>query len=529
MTQSPDTWVDSFAHHDTVVELLDKQAAAHGSKELCTFPQGSRSYQSLANRSRELAAGFTNLGVEAGDRVAIMSYNHPVFLDVYFAAARIGATVVPFNVSLRGEDLTYAVSDSDPSVVVLGPDCVERYTNIREDVTVDEELVIESPEAVEAPYSSIHHQYVNEEPPTVDVDSEDTLAMVYTSGTTGMPKGVELSHGSLLTVGTELAERVIKPDSKDRLYMSQPLFHIFAQMVMMEALIAGVPFSMEKWFSKSKFWDRVRDHDATIIHFSSAISDILFEETDAPDNPVRIAFGAIDEDIQADFGDRFNCQVVPLYGLTESSGLTTCGTVDEPMVGSIGKPTRYVDIEVVDDSDAPVAPGEEGELVIRPRTPNAVFSGYYNKPERTVEVLSNQWLHTGDIGYKDTEGRFHFVSRKSYFLRRKGENVSVYEVERVLNEHSEIEKSIVIGVDAEVGGEEILAAIKLSKGATIDPLDIIKFCEEKMAYFKIPRYIAFVDEFPRTETKGTIERHKIQSQVGDDVWDVQETDYKLER
>ena len=520
------SWGGPLSDHANIVEVLDDRAKTLGDAEYCTLPQGERTYASLASRSQELAAGLADVGVGPGDHVAVMMYNHPAFLDVYFAVARLGGVTVPVNVSLRGNDLKYTLTNADPTVAIVGPECVDRYDEVKADINIDREFALEET----AGYKPLDEMYHSDgEFPEPNVTQADPLVTIYTSGTTGMPKGVILSHGALLTVGTDLSDRIIKPTANDRLYMSQPLFHIFAQMVIMEALIAGVPLSMERWFSKSKFWGRVQDHNATIIHFSSAISDILYNETDAAENPARVAFGAISDDIQEPFGEKFDCQVVPLYGLTECGGLALCGTVDNPQVGSMGKPTRYAAVEIVDENDAPVEDGEQGEIVIRPTRPNAMFNRYHDKSTQTVDALRNQWLHTGDIGYRDPNGRFHFVSRKSYFLRRKGENVSVYEVERVLVDHPDVEEAVVVRVDAEVGGEEVLAVLKPRAEAEIDPLEVIKFCEGRMAYFKIPRYIATVEAFPRTETKGTVERHKVVDQVDDNKWDLQNMEYELER
>ena len=287
-------WGEPLSEYANVVALLDERAAGRGDEQFCEFPDGERTYASLARRSRELAAGLSDAGIGTGDRVVVLMYNRPAFLDVYFAVARLCGVIVPVNVSLQGADLTYTLTDAEPSAVVVGPDCFDRYDEVRETVAADIgptlDLALESINGYDLLNDYYHDGDLAE--PDSEIGQSDPLVTIYTSGTTGMPKGVVLPHGALLTVGTELSERVIQPTDEDLLYMSQPLFHIFAQMVMIEALVAGVPFAMERWFSKSKFWDRVAEYDASIIHFSSAISDILYEETEAPDNPVRVAFGA---------------------------------------------------------------------------------------------------------------------------------------------------------------------------------------------------------------------------------------------
>ncbi|WP_254525923.1 AMP-binding protein [Natrinema caseinilyticum] len=519
-------WQPSLSDWTNLVELLDARADEHGNTDFATFPEETLTYGELAERSERIAAGFDEIGVGAGDRIVVMMYNRSEFLPVYFGALRAGAVLVPLNVSLRGDDLEYTLTDADPSVAIIGDECLENYREVEDDVDVAHRYCVGTEADGFEPLGALR---ASGDPPSPDATQADAATIIYTSGTTGMPKGVVLPHGAFLTVATEIADRIVKPTDDDVLYMSQPLFHIFAQMVVTEALVASVPFAMERWFSKSKFWDRVRSHDATIIHFSSAISEILYKETDAPDNPVRIAFGAIADDRQADFGDTFDCTVVPLYGLTESGGLALSGTVEEPRTGSLGRPTEYQEVAVVDEDDTPVGPGTEGEIIVRPTRPNAMFKRYFEKPEATVEATENQWLHTGDIGYYDENGDYHFVERKSYFIRRMGENVSAFEVERIVEDHPDVADVVVVGADDEVAGQEVFAAVKLEDGAALDPVDIVKHCEGRIAYFKVPQYVAFVDSFPTTETKETVQRFRVVDEYLADAWDRDEAGYQLER
>lgn len=520
------TWQQGLSDVPNLVALLDARADEHGATDFATFPAETLSYRDLAARSKRIAAGLDALGVGEGDRVVAMMHNRAEFLPLYFGTLRTGAVLVPVNVSLRGDDLEYTLTDAEPTVAVVGEDCLDRYREVEESVDVPHQFAVGGEAAT---FESVAALRSDADAPTPDATQSDPATIIYTSGTTGMPKGVVLPHGAFLTVGTDMAERIIQPTDDDVLYMSQPLFHIFAQMVVTEALVAAVPLAMERRFETGEFWDRVRTHDATVIHFSSAISELILEKTEAADNPVRIAFGAIADDRQTAFAERFDCTVVPLYGLTESGGLALSGTVDDSRTGSLGRPTAYHDVTVVDEQDRPVDPGEHGEIVVRPTRPNAMFERYFGKPEATVDATENQWLHTGDVGYYDEDGDFHFVERKSYFIRRMGENVSAFEVERVIGDHPGVDEVVVVGADDEVAGQEVFAAVRQADDADLAPLDVVKHCEGRLAYFKIPRYVAFVESFPTTETKETVQRFKVVDEHRADAWDRRETDYELDR
>lgn len=521
------SWEPSLASHASLVDLLDERATELGDKVYGMFPDGEFTFASLKERSEQLAAGLDGMGIEEGDGVCAMMYNRPEFVELFFGTLRLGAVFGSVNVSFRGGDLEYHVNDVDPDVLVVGPDCIEKLAEVRNDIDVDTILVLEPTESI-PDTRELSTFYVSEEPPSPELDQSTPATIIYTSGTTGMPKGVVLPHGAYLNVGVELAEHSMELRSDDVVYIPQPLYHIFAQDVIAETLTAGVSFAMEKWFSSSRYWDRVEKYNATVIHFSPSIAKMLYKSTQRPENPVRLALGSIDSDIAPDFAEKFDLTLVQGYGSTETAGFATLNTVRDNRQDDVGPPVRYADVAIVDENDNPVALGDNGEIVVRPRRPNSMLLRYHEDAERTLETLSNQWLHMGDIGYMDEEGRLHFVERKSHFIRRKDENVSVFEVESALSELDGVNEVVVIGVDAEIG-EEILAVILPDDESELTPENVITHCEERLAYFKVPRYVRFVKELPRTETKGSIERHKLEEAGIDDAWDREAAGYTLER
>jgi acyl-coenzyme A synthetase/AMP-(fatty) acid ligase len=516
-----------LSSHDNLVNLLDERAAELGKKTYGMFPDGEFTFGELKERSEQLAAGLAERGVGEGDRVCAMMHNRPEFVELFFATMRAGAIFGSVNVSFRGEDLEYHVNDIDPDVLVVDPDCREKLIEVYGEIDVDHTVRLDSskklPEAEE-----MDTYYLDEEPPSPDLTQASPASIIYTSGTTGMPKGVVLPHGAYLNAGVENAERIMGLREEDVVYVSQPLYHIFGQDVIAETLTAGASFGMEKWFSTSNYWDRVEKYGATISHFSPSIAQMVYKETDRPDNPVRLGCGSIDPDLAPDFAEKFDMVVINGYGATETSGFAIANTFEHNEPDDLGTPVRYADVAIVDENDNPVEPGEHGEIVIRPRRPNSMIKRYHGDPERTLEDLDNQLLHMGDIGYVDENGRYHFVERMSHFVRRKDENVSVYEVETAIDELHGVDEVTVVGVDATIG-EEILAVIVPDDGVELTPEDIMEHCEQRLAYFKTPRYVRFVDKLPRTETKGSVKRHTLEDEGVARAWDREEADYSLER
>jgi acyl-CoA synthetase (AMP-forming)/AMP-acid ligase II len=290
---------------------------------------------------------------------------------------------------------------------------------------------------------------------------------------------------------------------------------------------------MERWFSASNYWDQVRKYDATIFNYLGTMIQVLLSQVDDPeDNPAVYGFGAAaPEERIEDFEDRFGVELVEVYGLSETGTLATfnpTGDGNATRAGSIGRPVSYADVRVVDDQDNPVEPGENGEIVVRPTRSNTMMREYYEKPIQTVEDWQNLWFHTGDIGYEDEDGRLYFVDRKAYSIRRRGENISSFEVESVIDDHPDVQESAVVGVPSDLGEEDVKAVIIPAHDGDIDPLDIVQWCEDRLAYFKVPRYVETTDAFPKTATERT-EKYKLKDEGVADAWDREAVGYELDR
>lgn len=265
----------------------------------------------------------------------------------------------------------------------------------------------------------------------------------------------------------------------------------------------------------------------TKMHYLGGVLDILLKSptcSNDREHNVKIAFGAgCTRETWRAFEKRFGVQIREAYGLTEGSCFTTLNTSGK--IGSIGKPYPYLEVQIVDDAGKPLPNGKIGEIVMRGREPGLITKGYLENPQATADALQNGWLHTGDLGRYDEDGDFYYVGRKQDNIRRRGENVSAWEVERVLNSHPAIQESAMIGVVADVGEQELKVIVQLSPGAVLDPLDLIKWCEPRMPRFQIPRYVAFVDTFDKTPTQRI--RKETLSKDTTNCWDLERSGYRL--
>jgi carnitine-CoA ligase len=350
------------------------------------------------------------------------------------------------------------------------------------------------------------------------VPADDPFAIMYTSGTTGRPKGVLVSHRMLRLAG-EAAALVSDARDGDVLYVWEPLFHIGGAQMIVLPLIRAVHLAIAEGFSARRFWSDVTACGATHVHFLGGILQILLKQPPGrPDRAhgVRVAWGGgCPREAWQPFEARFGVAIRECYGMTECSSFTTANV--DGVVGSIGKPIPWFDVSVVDASGQPVAPGERGEMVVRARLPGALTRGYFRNPAATSKAFRDGAFHTGDLASVDAAGNFIFHGRMTDSVRVRGENVTAAEVEEVARKHPAVEDCVMIGVAAEVGEQEIKLFVKLRPGAQLLPGELSAWLGPKLASYQRPRYIAMVDDFERTPSQ-RIMKHKL-SRRTDDAWD----------
>jgi crotonobetaine/carnitine-CoA ligase len=356
--------------------------------------------------------------------------------------------------------------------------------------------------------------------------------LLYTSGTTGPSKGVVLPHTANLTSARHTVW-LCRYTADDRLYTVFPLFHINAKYTStLAAMAAGASLVMDTRFSASGFWDIVRREGITAFNYQGALLTMLMKQPPRPDdadNSVRVAFGApAPVEIWRDFERRFGLRLVEVYGMTETA-TSLANTLDDTRVGSCGKPVDHFEVEVHDERGYRCPPGVAGEIVVRPRWPDVMIREYYGMPEATLAAFRNLWFHTGDRARVDDDGYVYFVDRMKDAIRRRGENISSFEVERVVNTHHAVLESAAFGVPSELAEEEVMIVVVHRPGADVEAEALLDFCAERMAHFAVPRYVRFLDALPKTPSQ-RIQKYKLREEgVTADTWDRAAHGYEVRR
>jgi carnitine-CoA ligase len=472
-----------------------------------------------------VGASLSALGVGKGDRVANFAYNSIEQLLTWFGCMKIGAVWVPLNVALTGGDLDYSLDDAAPKVLVLDGETRPKV----DELSAERRGAFQIFEIGRTDEGGFD-QLLSGEGAVRDVaiGPGDPAVIIYTGGTTGMPKGVELPHFAWIAAGYRYIETFeVRPG--DVHYSVLSLFHNGGLMIgCIGPIVAGIPTHIERWFSVSRFWPRVRETGATIIDPIGTMVTLLCQQKESPDDrnhKVRVSLGVLTQvpaEVATTYRSRFGIDIVNVYSLSETGGvLIVRNTPRSHKPESNGKGWGWCDIAILDEEDRPKRPGATGEICLRPTIPFTFMLGYFNKPERTVECWRNLWLHTGDLGHVDEEGYLYFTGRQAHWLRTGGENVSAYEVESVISRYPGVEEPVVIGIPAELGEEDVKLFLRLAPGAAFDPADLIRWASRELAAFKVPRFVQVVDEFPRSAAKREVERHKLHALSNEGVWDAQ--------
>jgi len=511
----------------TVGALLSERAATHAGVPFLRFTDAELTYEAVDARTNALARGLADLGVRAGDFVAILLPNCADLVVTWFAANRLGAVAAPVNTAFRGAALAHVLELSGAEVLVLDESLVEVAAAVADDLHhIRTVLVRGAATAIELPQWTVlpfdNAEAPDPSPLPVVGSPADPALVLFTSGTTGRSKGCLLSHRFVVRQA-ELTVENFGLRADDVLYCPFPLFHLDASVLTVApALVLGATAAIGARFSASGFWAEVRAFGATVFDFMGATLTILHkqpERADDRDNPLRLGWGVPLPEFAPLFEDRFGVRLLEAYGSTDI-GVPIYSPLDEPRrPGACGRPIDAYQVRLVDADDVEVAVGAVGEIVVRPNEPSLICDGYLGMPEETVRATRNLWFHTGDLARRDVDGFIYFVGRVKDSIRRRGENISAFEVEEVIEQHPDVLEVAAFGVPSELTEEDVMVAVVPRPGRTVEPADLVSFCTTRMARHMIPRYVDVVDSLPKTPTE-KVEKYQLRERgVTVSTWD----------
>ncbi|EHB56493.1 Long-chain-fatty-acid--CoA ligase [Mycolicibacterium rhodesiae JS60] len=462
----------------------------------------------LDDRVTRVARGLLAQGLQPGDRVGVLLPTSMPFVELIFACSRAGLVQVPLNAFLKGDFLRHQLVDSGAAALVTDEDGLRTAVPLLDDTQIEHTITVESD------YEQLRNH--SGEEPLPSCEPSELAVLMYTSGTTGLPKACMLSHAYQINVARAYHEAGWVA-TNERVYTALPLYHAAGQLTaLMTALYAAGDIVFPDRFRATQFMLDAAENEATLVLGVMAMATAILASSPDNDPPFGVVPKAIwvplDAANQKAFADRFGCRVTSEgYGQSEATAICLNpfdSGIRRP--GTMGRPTSFVEVAVVDDNDAEVPIGEVGELVVRPRVPGAIFSGYWNRPDATVAAFRNLWYHTGDYGRRHDDGFFSFVDRKKDAMRRRGENVSSVELERAIMAHASIREAAVHAVPSQLGEDDIKVCLVLAD----DPIDLpelFEFFKEKLPYFAVPRYVEFLAELPKNGV-GRVLKHKLREE-----------------
>jgi crotonobetaine/carnitine-CoA ligase len=489
-----------------------------------TFEDERRTYAGTLAAAEQAAAAMASLGIRAGDKVATLLPNCTEIVDLWFGCALLGAVFVPVNTGLKGEGLAYIVTHSEADLIAVDAPLLDTLEAALPASSGPRHRYLRGPGDPPRGYGRLGDLLSGSYPAaaTVSVGPESLGSILYTSGTTGLPKGVMNCHNSWVAAGYEFTRRYVQARQDDVLYTSLPLFHINAQsLTTVGSIVSGRPMVLAPRFSASRFFDDVRQHQATVFNYIGAMLTMLFKQPERADdaqNPVRLTVGgAAPAELWRSFEQRFDLSILEIYGLTETATFCLGSPPDDIRVGKLGLPVSWSEVRVERSDGTEAPPGEAGEITIRSRRPHTLFLGYYKNEQATAEALAAGWFHSGDRGRRDDDGYFVFIDRLKDSIRRRGENISSYEIERIVNAHPQVAESAAVGVPSELGEEEVMVVV-VAREAELDPAELVEFCSERMADFMVPRYVLVGDALPKTATQ-RVQKYKLREEGTGRAWD----------
>lgn len=523
----------------TVTGALAAAVERHGDEVFLDVGGTTATYGEVdeaASRTANLLAG---LGVGRGDRVLTMLGTSVDAVAVWFATSKLGALNVPVNTANRREFLRHQIADSGARVVVVEHELAGRVDELREDLPPVTTVVRGAGRAA-AGHGAVALEEAAAEPATFAAEPPgpgDLCSLIYTSGTSGRSKGCMISHRYM----THLGRQVLANTSRQRdevLWTPLPLFHINATATaVVSTMLLGGRVAIAPRFSLSGFWPEIERTGARIVNLLGAMFVLIADQEDTPaarrcHGQVRHANGSpVTPELERRWRERFGVRRVGSYvfGMTEAALITSCPPGAAPPPGCCGRGNDAFDVRILGPGDEEVAPGTVGEIACRPLAPDVMFSGYWGDPEATAKAFRNLWFHTGDLGRFDEHGWLYFVDRKEDVIRRRGENVSGFEMDQVLRRHPDVAEVAVHGVASDLLEQEVKVTAVLVAGSGLTPEELCRWCADEVPYFAVPRYVEFRDELPKNEV-GRVLKSRLRAEgVTGATWDREAAGLSLPR
>ncbi len=508
---------------DSLPDLIQHRAETLGDKPYILLDDEKIGFQEFFQTSCRIVNGFIEHGAQPGDGVAILMENCPEYLSLFYCLPMGGLYSVPINTALKGEGLRFILTHSEVKYLVVDDFLYRKFAELEAPVGKLEKVLIRKTgrETITInEFELSEFSSASARRPAYAIKEYDIRGLMYTSGTTGFPKGVIFRNRSLHvekmlhSVGGFLTD-------KDILYTCLPFFHGSGLVLGAGyAMAAGIPFGLDKRFSGSRFLDRIRHYGATVCNSLGAMMPILLKQPEKPDdadNPLRLVISSAGPGhLWKQYVKRFGVTLWEAYTAIDAGGITI-GNYGSAPVGSIGKPGSKIEWKLIDEEGRQVPVGVTGEFVHKARRPKAVE--YFKNPEATEKKTKNNWVYSGDLFYQDKEGNLYFVDRKTDSMRRRGENISSWEVENIVEKYPGVAECAAFGIKTDLAEDEVMIWVTTKNNTELDLKELTFFCVENMAYFMVPRYIDVVEEIIRTGTLRVKKTDMKKRGITDRTWD----------
>ncbi|KKM97557.1 hypothetical protein LCGC14_1166800 [marine sediment metagenome] len=489
--------------------MVENQAEKFKDKVFLYWKDITVSYHQLNIFTNKVANFLYDLGIRKGDKVSVYLPNMPEYVYLYLGIPKIGAVTGPVNSLFKPREVKFVVSHSEAKVLVTIPKLMGVVNEIKSEIpNVEHVIVIGELVDDTLNFGELMEGASSDAPPDVEIDEkEDPAAILYTSGTTGFPKGVLQTHFNIRR-NAEMIQDFLKATEDFRFMLILPLFHCNAQVVtVVSPFTIGASCILTPGFSAQTHWETVAKYKASTFSCVPTVLSILlrmpYENLDLSSLQFIICGAApLPVEVFREFENTFKCKIVEGYGLTEGTCASSVNplpteTEDRRKIGSIGLPLPGNDMKIVDSAGNEVPPNSKGEIIIKG---DNIMKEYFKNPEANAETLKDEWLYTGDIGHMDEDGFFYITDRKKDMIIHGGENIYPREIEEVLYSHPNVSLATVIGVRDKIYGETVKAFIILKEGKSSSSEEIIEYCKKNLADFKVPKYVEFREDLPKTPT-----------------------------